>query len=273
MPESALYIKNAASLPSPTHAKHHGRPAPETHAKFGHDLSSGLPSPFTDLDTAHARTNPVAPHFSTERADKMGGRPKYEADNDAELDEITQYYYKKFPRGPDEVKESIEPIVEMDTGSPSSRPEDRWAEPPVGYVPASWPTGPHDLGPGRYICPHKGCEDRVGPEDSDEGYTRETLGPHIINSHGGDDGLDDMRSAVRTRSNNLRRAQGRRGRRNVTPVFFSRFSNSGGIQGAVDDMVKDLEEIRDWERQGKFPSTPTLGPRYFCFETFQNVSL
>lgn len=262
MPECARSAKNAASLSSPTHAKHHDRPVPETHANFGHEISSGLSSPYTDLDTTHTRSNPVAAQFSTERAGKMRRRPRYEADNDAELDEITQYYYKNFPSDPEEVKKSIEPIVEMDTDSPGSRPEDRWAEPPVGHVPASWPTGPQYLAPGRYMCPQKGCEDRVGPEDSDDGYTRETLGPHIITSHGGDDGLDDLRSAVRTRSNHLRRAQGRRERRDVTPVFFSRLSNSRGIQGAVDDLVKDLEEIRDWERQGKHP------PRLWFPDTF-----
>ncbi|KAK7738945.1 hypothetical protein SLS63_002282 [Diaporthe eres] len=138
-------------------------------------------------------------------------------------------------------------ISELGMRSPSARIHDDWADRPVGYVPATWPTGPRMLASDHYTCPHEGCEYPVGPTKWGHGYSRTTLGPHIV-SHG----VSDVREAVRDRVMSMRHRLGR-SRADITssPYDYSRFV-PGDLQRATDDLIVDLEELKDWEQGDRF---------------------
>lgn len=160
-------------------------------------------------------------------------------------------------------------IYESGINSPGTRPHYDWADRPVGYVPAGWPTGPRDLPSGHYICPHEGCENPVGKTESGEGYSRTTLGPHIL-THG----EYKVRSAVRDRVMGLRHAQGLRlGDGEYSPDYYSS-RIPGDLQRVTDDLIRDLEELQDWEQSDRVvhrsPPDPMslacmLGKPYYWF--------
>ncbi|KAL2278629.1 hypothetical protein FJTKL_14347 [Diaporthe vaccinii] len=238
-PEESRPFKNAASRPSPTHARHHDQLFSKTRANFVDGPSSELSSPFTDFDTTHSRSDAVPLHFTTPRVDKMG-RPPSLGSADIMAGETVESYYNDDSDGiPDY-------ILEAGMRSPSARIHDDWADRPVGYVPATWPTGPRMLASGHYTCPHEGCEYPVGSTKWGNGYSRTTLAPHIL-SHG----IDRVRLAVRDRVMLMRYHQGRSRVELTSPYDYCKYV-PGDLQRATDDMILDLEELKNWEQGDRF---------------------
>lgn len=136
-------------------------------------------------------------------------------------------------------------IYEAGIRSPGSRIHDYWADRPVGYVPSGWPTGPRMLPPGHYTCPHEGCEHPVGPTESGKGYNRLTLGPHIL-SHG----IDKVTLAVHDRVTAMRCNLGlETGEAYPSPYYRH---SPGYLLQVTDELIVDLEELKDWEQGDRF---------------------
>lgn len=189
----------------------------------------------------------------------MDRRPRFSSGDTME-GENTQYYYDDDDEFllPGETSEEDDPIVELGRNSPGSRLDDPWADPPVSYVPASWPTGPRELPPGRYTCPYKGCKHPVGPKESDEGYSRTTLRAHVARHSDYDSAYPSiygLRRTVRERVRALRCALRRHPGDEADFVEYDRHEPDT-LQRETDELILDLEEIRDWEessRRGPYP--------------------
>lgn len=219
------------------------------HASFLDSLSSEPSSLLTDSDTMPSRSDPVPLHSTPQSADKMVSRPT-PSPGDTSAGEVTESYYDDyFP--PCESAEEFMPFVELGRNSGESRHRDHWVNPPVSYVPSSWPTGPRNLPPNHYVCPYKGCEHPLGPKDSDEGYNRETLGLHI-QSHPVKNsvfGPLHLKWTVRARLEAMRRAL------HPNPDDITEDDDElgydshdpKGSQRETDQLIQDLEEIRYWE--------------------------
>lgn len=173
--------------------------------------------------------------------------------------EATDSYYDDYP-DPYNSFDEFGPFVELGRNSTVSRHRDHWVDPPVSYVPGCWPTGPRELPPDHYVCPYEGCEHPVGPNDSDEGYNRETLGLHI-QSHAVQPDPDpffmrDLRRTVHGRLRAVRRAL-HCNPRDISPddkiIHYS--GDPKGSQSETDELIQDLQELKNWER-----STRMLGP-------------
>ncbi|KAG6366526.1 hypothetical protein INS49_000703 [Diaporthe citri] len=242
-PQDSTTFENAASSPSPTRARHHDQPFSKMRANFGDGPSSELSSPFTGFDTTHSRSDPVPLHFTTQRVDKMG-RPPSLGSAGIMAGETMESYHSGYTSETEDGRADY--ILEAGMRSPGSRFHDFWADRPVGYVPAYWPTGPRKLPSGHYTCPHEGCEHPVGQTESGDGYSRTTLGPHIV-SHG----LYDVREAVRDRVRAMRHVQGRNMDDVVNPYeYYSHIP--GHLQRVTDELILDLEELKNWEQSDRF---------------------
>lgn len=154
-----------------------------------------------------------------------------------------------------EISEDSDAIGELGRNSPGSRLDDTWADPPVSYVPASWPTGPRELAPGRYTCPYKGCEHPVGPRASDEGYSRTTLAAHVATHSDYDStykSIYGLRWRVRERVRELRCALRRDpGDEAEDYLLDYDYNEPDRLQQETDELILDLEEIREWEDSGR----------------------
>lgn len=156
--------------------------------------------------------------------------------------------------------ESTDRIVLMGKNSPGSRPQGLYAGPPVGYIPADQPGGPRDFPPDRYNCPVTDC--RLPSGAAREGYNRKSLGFHIRLSHGGPDRIGEVRQRVRERVMALRFE---RGHQDFGPAVRLRAEAGdpvAGLQRQVDDLVRDMDEIRGWKHSHRFaiPTTVPLFP-------------
>lgn len=147
---------------------------------------------------------------------------------------------------PNFTTETMDHIVELGKSSPGSKLPEPWAEPGVSYIPATCPSGPRNLPPGHYACPSKDCPHRLGKSWSGSGYTRETLRDHILN-HGGRNGMSELRWTVRQRVMAMRRTQRRK--TNDGKIWIDATGDlDEDLQRETDDLVLDLEEIRNWEQ-------------------------
>lgn len=137
-------------------------------------------------------------------------------------------------------QETLDRILLRGRNSPGSRPEGLYAGPPVGYIPADQPGGPCELPPDRYGCPVSGCRHPFGL--AREGYGRTSLGFHIRVSHGGSDKMWEVIQQVRDRVMALR----------FERDFCPAMGVFAGSNGPVNDLVRDLDEIREWEQARRF---------------------
>lgn len=213
-------------------------------AKFWDGFPSKTSSPPKELGTIHSRSDPVPPHSTPQFADKMARRPT-PSPSDALASNITESNYDGY-RSPCNSAEEFLPFVELGRNSGESRHRDHWVDPPVSYVPSSWPTGPRNLPPNHYVCPYKGCKHPVGPKDSDEGYNRETLGLHI-QSHSVE-GSSDLRSTVHARLEAVRDAlHPNPDEMSQDDDEFADYGSPKGSQRETDDLIQDLEKLKYWE--------------------------
>lgn len=136
-------------------------------------------------------------------------------------------------------QETMDRILLMGRNSPGSRPERPHAGPPVGYIPADQPGGPRELLPGRYGCPLSGCLHPFGLLKG--GYDRTSLGFHIRLDHGGPHMIREATHQARDRVMALRFE------RDFCPVMVH-----AATDGLMADLVRDLEEIREWEHSRRF---------------------
>ncbi|KAL1874459.1 hypothetical protein Daus18300_003477 [Diaporthe australafricana] len=175
------------------------------------------------------------------------------ADHNKHFDMMASESMPSYSNTEDDDPDPWERIYESGVNSPGTMLPDSWKDPPVGYVPATWPTGPRDLPSGHYTCPIEGCKNPVGPSESDQGYIRTTLGPHIL-SHAGDTKkhifVDDLRLAVRRRVVALRRDM-ECPAEDVINMFYYRGDAISSVQAKVDDMITDLAELRNWEQSSR----------------------
>ncbi|KAI3400591.1 hypothetical protein diail_2794 [Diaporthe ilicicola] len=145
----------------------------------------------------------------------------------------------------------MEHILDSSFGElpPGSSPSKFWKDPPVGYVPAGLPTGPRDLRFGRWVCPFEGCDRPVGPTEDGEGYDRTSLAAHVI-VHGGEKGLYELRRTVRKRVFALRYHLGR-ATDDIECMWYYKGGALDDLQAKTDDMIMDLNEIRNWEQSSR----------------------
>lgn len=199
----------------------------------------------------------------------MARRPT-RSPSDALASEIKEsYYHDCF--SPYNSAEEFLPFVELGRNSGESRHRDHWVDPPVSYVPSSWPTGPRNLPPDHYVCPYKGCKHPVGPNDSDEGYNRETLGLHIQSHSGEGSSFGSLRRTVQMRfeaardalhpnpdeisqdDDELARYGSLKGSQLETDEMsqdddeFDDYGSPKGSQRETDDLIQELEKLKYWE--------------------------
>lgn len=150
--------------------------------------------------------------------------------------------------------DTVRRIIQMGRNSPGSRSERRYTAPPVSYIPADQPNGPRQLPPDRYSCPLTGCHCPLGAEK--EGYDRKGLGYHILLSHGGSDNMLEVRQQVRDRVMALRSECGRGVGATGSP-FWRSHRSTFDLQLQMDGLVRDLDEIREWEHTRRFIVPPS----------------
>lgn len=136
--------------------------------------------------------------------------------------------------------DSWDSIRLMGRNSPGSRPEPLYAGSPVGYIPADQPGGPRDLPSGRYSCPAVDCHFSFGLDE--EGYDRRSLVTHIGTNHRRPGELREMEQQVRDRAMALRFE------RDFAPTTEA-YARAEGLLG---DLIRDLDEIKEWEHARRF---------------------
>lgn len=131
----------------------------------------------------------------------------------------------------------------------STQPE-IWEQPPVSFVPASHPSGPRYLPPGRYGCPVAHCLHPFGHVGNEKGYWWLGLALHIYFQHGFGRGLDNVLQQVRERVWYLRASLGKDPEIDTfRRVHAWKFNPEQDLEDGAAELEMDMEEIREWERE------------------------
>lgn len=167
-------------------------------------------------------------------------------------DACSKRYYESFLKpNPSEDVPDMSPdtyiyVRNLGLHSPDGSFPEHWANYPVSFIPSTSPWGPRELDAGRYNCLYPGCVDAFGPPGQLDGYTGRGLALHIYRRHGHGPAVDLVRLDLHKRVMTLRTVNGVKS--DDAPLSCSWKYPGRDLKWVTAGLIKDLEEVRRWER-------------------------
>lgn len=180
-------------------------------------------------------------------------------------DACSERYYQSFLKRdpPEEDVPDMSPdtyiyVRNLGLHSPNGSFPEHWANYPVSFIPSTSPWGPRDLDAGRYNCLYPGCVDASGPSGQLDGYTGRGLALHVYRRHGHGPAVDLVRLDLHKRVMTLRTVNGVKS--DDAPLPCSWKYPGRDLEWITAGLIKDLEEVRRWERTRAMGARKTVKP-------------